>query len=230
MTRRFPAAIHSRKHRRRRLVRLGVLIAFLIAGCGAQSSPSPSDEVPAPAAPILGCLGIEQGECEALARQVLGMVPKARGAPFAVLVHLYGCPKEDPCPRTLDVREAVITVEYADGGEPVLFSAKGPARAPRIRVVEVRQNRLLDPSSPRVAGVGPFPFEVGHCGLIWQVDFDGSFWLPVGQVDGEASVIVNGESGEMRLLGPNIAEYRNGDGFVARLARFPGAKRIFLCD
>ena len=62
------------------------------------------------------------------------------------------------------------------------------------------------------------------------VDFDGSFWLPVGQVDGEASVIVNGESGEMRLLGPNIAEYRNGDGFVARLARFPGAKRIFLCD
>jgi hypothetical protein len=212
------------------LILRGALIAVLVAGCGAQPSPLMTAEVPAPAAPILGCLGIEPGECEALARQVLGMVPKARGAPFAVLVHLYGCPKEDPCPRTLDVREAVVTTEYADGGEPVLFSAMGPARNPRFRGLEMRQNRLVDPSSPRVAGVGPFPFEVGHCGLTWQVDFDGSFWLPVGQVDGEASVIVNSETGEMRLLGPNIAEYRNDDGFVARLARFPGAKRIFLCD
>ena len=62
------------------------------------------------------------------------------------------------------------------------------------------------------------------------VDFDGSFWVPVGQVDGEAPGIINSESGQMRLLGPNLAEYSGTKGFSMNLARWPGPKRFFLCD
>jgi hypothetical protein len=66
--------------------------------------------------------------------------------------------------------------------------------------------------------------------LLWHVDFDGSFWLPIGEADGDAPPMINSDTGQMRLLGPNLAEYRNDDGFVVTLARFPGPKHLWLCD
>jgi hypothetical protein len=51
----------------------------------------------------------------------------------------------------------------------------------------------------------------------------------VGAVDNDASGFINGESGQMRLLTPNLAQYEGPRGFAARLARFPGAKRFWLC-
>jgi hypothetical protein len=87
----------------------------------------------------------------------------------------------------------------------------------------------IQPRSERVGGPGPIAFEVGHCGLSHVVDFDGSFWIPVGQLDGDASVVINGESGHMALVGPNLAVYQGANGFSAQLARFPGPKHLWLC-
>jgi hypothetical protein len=53
--------------------------------------------------------------------------------------------------------------------------------------------------------------------------------VPLGEIDGDASPVINSDSGQMRLLGPNLAEYRNAQGFEARLARFPGPKHVWLC-
>jgi hypothetical protein len=204
-------------------------MALLVAACAPQPSSSLDAEELVPDVHVLGCLSIEQLECEFVADRATAVLPPARGVPFAILVHLYGCPNDGPCPRTLDARDGTLTAEYIDGGEPIQLSVAGPAGSPRFDEVEVGWSGLQRPSSRRAAGVGPFPFDVGHCGLTWQVDFDGSFWLPIGQADGDASATINNDSGEIRLLGPTLAEYRNADGFVATLARFPGPKHVWLC-
>ena len=87
---------------------------------------------------------------------------------------------------------------------------------------------LLTPSSVAATGPGPFPFTVGHCGLLWQVDFDRSFWVPVGHVDAEAGGLIGGEDGQIRLLNPDLAVYA-GDAWEVQLIRFPGPKHVFLC-
>jgi hypothetical protein len=209
------------------------IAALAVAACTPQASPSPAAPSPvveaAPAGPVLGCLSIEQAECEFVANQALAVLPAARGVPFAIIVNLGGCPIDGPCRRSLEVRKGMITAEYVDGGEPTRLSVTGPPQSPRFGEDKTAWSGLLQPSSPRISGVGPFPFDLGHCGLSWQVDFDGSFWLPIGQIDGDAPEVINNDTGEMRLLGPNLAEYRNPGGFVAQLARFPGPKHGWLC-
>ena len=214
-----------------RRVAAAIVVGLAAAAC-ATTNPSGSPLASEPAAQpafVLGCLSIVQLECEFVAEQILAEVPEDRGAPFSILVQLFGCPNDGPCPPSLTARTGMVTVEYADRVEPVNATVAGPPGSPRFGEQMFEFAGLSQPASPRVAGVGPFPFELGHCGLTWQVDFDGSFWVPIGLVDGDASPIINNDSGQMRLLGPNVAEYRNADGFVATLARFPGPKHIWGC-
>jgi hypothetical protein len=178
---------------------------------------------------VLACIGIEEAECHFVAEQIAAQLPVARGPAFAIEIQLYGCPNDGPCPRTLAVREGKATVEYADRGEPIDFGLAGPPQAPRIAVQEGFWLGLSEPQSPRVAGPGPFPFDVGHCGISHVIDFDGSFWLPVGLIDGDASGIINSEHGVMTLLAPNVVEFRGEGGFSARLVRFPGPKHFWGC-
>ncbi len=204
-----------------------LFLAFLTGAC-TPPSPSESGDHAAPAF-VLGCLSIEQPECEAVAQAAVARAPAARGGPFAITVYLYGCPNDGPCPRTLAAREGKVTLECTDGDEPIDLSVTGPPDAPRFAVVDTAWSGLQQPSSARAEGPGPFDFELGHCGLTWQVDFDGSFWVPVGQVDGDASGAINAERGKMLLLGPNVARYAGETGFLATLARFPGPKHVWLC-
>ena len=215
----------------RTAVALGLLALIVAAGCSPtdpSAAPSVEPNEPTPAQ-VLGCLSIGAAECQFVAEQVVARLPDERGAPFAIVIQLYGCPNDGPCPMTLGVREGKVTVEYADGGEPIEVTVAGPPQAPRFGDAPMAWSGLIDPSSPRVAGQGPFPFELGHCGLTWQVDFDGSFWVPIGQVDGDSSGVINSERGRMVLLGPNLAQYRGETGFTAQLARFPGPKHVWLC-
>lgn len=209
-----------------------IVVGLAAAACAPTSpSGSPLASEPAAAEPafVLGCLSIDELECRLVAEQILAEVPDDRGNPFTVQVQLFGCPNDGPCPHSLTARTGMVTVDYADGVEPVSATVAGPPGAPRFGERMFEFAGLSQPSSPRVAGVGPFPFDVGHCGITWQVDFDGSFWVPIGLVDGDASAIINNDTGQMRLLGPNLAEYRNAEGFVVSLARFPGAKHIWGC-
>ena len=178
---------------------------------------------------VLGCLSIEPDECAFVAEQVRAELPPARGVPFTIQVQLFGCPDGEPCPRTLAARDGIVTVEYADRAEPITASVAGPPDAPRFGQQDLGWLGISQPASARVQGTGPFPFDMGHCGLTWKVDFDGSFWVPIGQVDGDDSAIVGNASGQIRLLGSNHAEFRGDRGFVAQLARFPGPKHIWGC-
>ena len=180
---------------------------------------------------VVGCISIQAAECRFVADQIVKSLPRGRGAPFAVEIQLYMCELENaPCPPSLDARRGKAVVEFLDEGEPLELTLRGPPESPFIAKQDAFYLGLTNPSSARVNGVGPFEYEMGHCGVLHVIDFDGSFWLPVGQVDGDSPTIVNAESGTMRLLGPSLAEFRGDSGFTVQLARFPGPKHFWGCD
>lgn len=217
-----------------RLVAMLSAIAIAVATCGPAPTVSPTPTAAAPAPPagiVVGCASIESVECHFVAEQILAALPAERGRPFSIEIQLSGCANEGPCPPTLAAREGRAVVDYVDAAEPITVSLHGPPQTPRIAVqAGMTWSEPVQPTSPQVPGPGPFPFELGHCGLSHVVDFDGSFWVPVGPVDGDAPGMINGESGQMRLLGPDLALYEGPTGFNAHLARFPGPKQVFLCD
>jgi hypothetical protein len=180
---------------------------------------------------VLGCLSITDAECRFLAQQVLATLPAERGAPFSIQIQLYQCENPDvPCPQTLDVRQGKAVVEFTDGEMPIDLSLGWPSLAPTIAPIDTFYLGLSHPSSPRVVGGGPFPYDMGHCGLTHVIDFDGSYWVPVGQVDGDHPTVINAESGSMLLINPNLAEFHGDSGFMVQLARFPGPKHFWGCD
>lgn len=207
---------------------IAVVAAF--AACSPAPSGEPTTTEGAAAQLVIGCLGIRPDECQLVVDVLLPQLPKDRGVPFAVEVWLPTCDNADPCPQSLAFRDGSLTVEYANGAEPISYFVDGPPATLELSVARQSWLGPFQATSPRVNGAGPFPFDLGHCGLLWQVDSDGSFWLPIGPVDGDASELINADSGRIALLGPNLAEYRNARGFVTQLARMPGAKFVFGRD
>lgn len=210
---------------------------LLLVLCAACAAPEPSEPSGSRAASpeaagafLLGCIGIDQPECQSVSQKVAGRLPAERGLPFSIVIELYDCADSAPCPPSLAARQGRATAEYVGGAEPIVFELAGPPETPAIHEARFMWSGLIAPSSARVPGPGPFPYEVGHCGLTWQVDFDGSFWLLVGQIQPGAFALINGESGTIRLLDANHAVYTSPTGFTAQLVRFPGPKHIWLCD
>jgi hypothetical protein len=225
---------------RRRLIPILAVVTSALAACQPSTSPSPTagetssaaatEEVP-PAELVLGCIGIGQAECELVAQQIVATLPEDRGPAFTIQVMLHGCAIPDaPCPQTLAARDGRAIVEFTDGGEPIQLALQGPPQAVGIEEVDASWSGLIQPGSPKAPGPGPFSFDVGHCGISHVVDFDGSFWVPVGVVDGDAPGVLNGETGQIGIVAVNRAQYLGPGGFVVQLARFPGPKYLFLCD
>jgi hypothetical protein len=217
------------------------LLALAVAACDvvtpASVAPSATQaEVVVPPAPtgaeVVSCISIQTPECSEVAERILAALPGALGDPFSIQVRLFRCANDaQVCPRSLAAREGQVVVEYPDGGEVRVFHVEGPPVAP---VIELEDDVVLtdpiQPGSPPVAGSGPFEFEVGHCGLAHVVDFNGSFWVLVGPIDGEQPVLINSERGLIRLQNQDRAQYVGAQNVVFQLARFPGAKRFQLCD
>ena len=236
-----------------RVVVLGSLVTAL-AACGTSVGSSPptnpaasgggpstigpiSTLVPTatPEAPrrelVVGCMSIDDAECRFLVQQIVATLPTERGQAFAVEIQLYRCENPNiPCPKSLSARIGKAVIEFLDGEEPIELSLKGPPLTPEMTPQDAFYLGLSHPSSPRVVGAGPFPYDMGHCGVTHVIDFDGSYWLPIGQVDGDHRTIINAESGSMRLIAPELAEFRGDSGFTVRLARFPGPKHFWGCD
>ena len=180
---------------------------------------------------MLGCISVDDAECQFLARTILAGLPPERGVPFALEIQLFQCENPDlPCPKSLTARQGKAVAEFLDEGEPIDLFIQGPPLTPTITEQEAFYLGLTNPSSERVVGAGPFPYDMGHCGVLHVIDFDGSFWVPVGQVDGDHPTIINAESGSMRLIAQDRAEFRGDSGFTVQLARFPGPKHFWGCD
>lgn len=203
-----------------------IVLAGLLAGaCAPTAEPTPEP----PGVPqIVACLDIDPGPCNAIVLQVAAALPAAGGQPVSVQVQLAAC-DAPPCGPGMVTGQA--TVEWADGREPVLFRFLGPAAAPELEVVEdARWSGVVQPTSQRVAPGVPVPYTLGHCGLQHVVDFDGSFWVPIGDLDLSNPAIFNAVEGTMQLTAPNRAQFASGGRIIATLARFPGPKHFWLCD
>jgi len=214
-------------------VLVGLTLVLAVAGCSSGPTEVPSGSPAPTTAPvpelILGCTSITAVECRFVAEAVLANVPPERLPAISLQVTLYGCAVVPDCARSLLVREGEAIVEFSDGREPLMFSLSGPPDAPAIVETEIGWSGLLLAQSPPAGGPGPFPFEVGHCGLWNSVDFDTSWWVPIGEVDGDIPAMINSEQGQIRLLTPTTAEFVSPAGSRVTLARFPGAKHLRLC-
>jgi hypothetical protein len=82
------------------------------------------------------------------------------------------------------------------------------------------------------------PFELGHCGLMGPVDFDGSLWDPSGGHNGRGGPLSDDQVGELInatpvrifLLDPATALLVTPGNAFALLSRHDGAREYGLCD
>ena len=221
-------------------VAMGALLAAAFTACEAappSAAPTPtatSVAVKPPGPPqALACIDVNAVECNQVSRLLQGMLPGERGDPFAVQVWLMPCLAnvDAPCPKSLAARQGPATVEYADEGPPLVYHVAGQPLDPSVDLQVVGPwSDPIQPGSPQADGPGPYDFEVGHCGILHVVDFDGSFWVLVGQVDGEEPALLNADTGSIQLLTQERARYVSSNGATFELARFPGARRFQLCD
>lgn len=208
---------------RRRSRACAAILAALLAGCGPTGDPTPPLLT---RAEIIGCFGVEEAECSVVTDAVAAALPAERGVPTTMLVQLAEC---DPGTCGPGQISGQVTVEWADGGQPLLLRFDGPPDGPVFGLVkDVGWSGLLNPTSKRVAPGVVVPFTLGHCGLLHVVDFDGSFWVPVGVVHNDP-VTINAADGQMQLIAPNRAQFASGGKLIATLARFPGPKHFWLC-
>ncbi|HTK43774.1 MAG TPA: hypothetical protein VL749_00275 [Patescibacteria group bacterium] len=202
-----------------------VVAALLFVGCGPTAEATPVEPDPEQ---IIGCVGIPADACRSITDHLPVVLPAGRGRPATIQVVSSSC-GDVPCPPGAVSGRA--TAEWADGGAPVLVTFEGLAANPRFLVIgDARWSGLVQPRSQRVLPGAAVPFTLGHCGLLHVVDFDGSFWVPLGQLDPDAPASINSADGQMQLVGPNRARFATGGRVIATLARFPGPRHFWLCD
>ena len=211
----------------RRFLPSALALGIFLGACSTtEPTPGPAEE-PAGGPQIVACIGIEPLPCNALILQAAAALPADRGQPLSLQVVLAEC---DGPPCGPGMISGQVTAEWVDGGEPVMVGFLGLAAAPEFKLVDAAWSGVVQPRSERVAPGVPVPFTLGHCGLLHVVDFDGSLWVPVGQVDLDAPEMINAADGQMQLVAPNRAQFSKGGKLIATLARFPGPKHVWLCD
>ena len=81
-------------------------------------------------------------------------------------------------------------------------------------------------------------FQLGHCGLISPIDFDGALWDPVAGHDGfggpldedQVGELINSTAVALVLVEPDLAELRTPRQAVVTLVRHVGGRPYNLCD
>lgn len=231
--------------RGRRAFRATLLVALTVAGCIGHGDGTPPvipttvvEQPPMLDTAFLGCANVTLEECTAIGQAAVNKVHIDRpGVVVVVEVELFACRDEaTTCPPSLSARPGRVTVEL-DGLEPVWYDVSGDRAEPIVELVTGGCPplcwELSKAQSAVVSGSGPFRYTLSHCGINHFVDFDNSWWVVVGTVQGESLGGMGGSPGEIRLLGENLAEYREdntaiGRGtYTATLARFPGPKYIW---
>jgi hypothetical protein len=69
-----------------------------------------------------------------------------------------------------------------------------------------------------------YAYDTSHCGLAYDLDFDGSFWEPVDPAPGDAQpdFFINPDQGSITLASEEEAVYESSDGQTVKLRRIDG--------
>lgn len=87
------------------------------------------------------------------------------------------------------------------------------------------------PASARVRQGVEYVYETGHCGLRYELDFDGSMWVPINPNSGRQapSFFINYDKGTIVLVDEDTARYTASTGGVVELRRLPGPAVTYNC-
>jgi len=88
----------------------------------------------------------------------------------------------------------------------------------------------VEPTSDEGIPAGPQQIELGHCGIYSGIDFGGSWWDPVGPVDGDHPDAINAADGTLTIQDPDHATFTSKGGLTVELVRHEGEKYLPLCQ
>ena len=205
---------------------VAVLLVALLVACGSPERDPPPE--PTPRVERVACISVPAAQCAELAAGAAGRLGPGVVV-LSTMVHSW-C-DVDPCPPGLPPRTNGNVFLEVDGPLRLVDVAlkTEPTGVVRFEEPAIETSALITPTSLRV-GPGPMRFKFEHCGLNSPIDFDGSLWDPVGEIDGDAADAINAAVGQIALLEPQRARFRSDGGFTVDLVRRDGAKSYPLCD
>lgn len=134
--------------------------------------------------------------------------------------------------RTVRISAATLMLALTSCG---LFSrgeSLPPHTSPTHRSEPLNNERSrIWPRSAQVEVGVEYVYESGHCGLTFDLDFDGSFWKAVNpNGDNEPpSFFINYDKGYITLVSEDEAQYEASTGQVVELHRIDGPIAIGGC-
>ena len=210
----------------RRAAAWTLLAALGLAAC-ATPEPSPTSIEPLDRSYSLACLSVPQLECETIASALVGRITEP-GDVVAITVHAFSCDAVRCAPGFGARPNGEGVVELANPGRISVVGIRSAGGVlDFVGVPDVRATTIDPRTAP--AGGQNLPFALGHCGLDSPIDADRSLWDPIGQIDGDASEVVNAASGTISFLAPRAARFLTDAGFRVDLVRRGGSKLYRLC-
>lgn len=105
-----------------------------------------------------------------------------------------------------------------------------PTTSPSFVTIDANRARVW-PASAQVEPGQRYIYQAPHCGLTWNLDFDGSFWRAINpEPTKEApSFFINSDSGYITLVSSDEAQYEASTGEVVELRRIDGPVIIPGC-
>ena len=189
------------------------------------AAPSGIDLSSVPAA----CVGLAADDCRRVVAQLSTIVPASSAVTY-IQVGPFGCANGEGCaPSLADRPQGDITLEAGVGALSYHVTASGGGAELTIE----RQDAfgvLLGPESQAPVTAGARPFTLGHCGLWSGIDAGGSWWDPVGAVDGDHPDAINAADGTLTILDPDHASFTSQGGLTVQLVRHQGDKYLPLCQ
>ena len=175
------------------------------------------------------CFGLGVDDCSRVVAQLSTIVPAGTAATY-IQVGPFGCATDQGCAPSLAERpQGDVTLEAGAGALSYHVTATGDG--PQLTIE--RQDAfgvLLGPTSQAPVTAGARPFSLGHCGLWSGIDAGGSWWDPVGPVDGDHPDAINAAEGTLTIIDPDHATFMSRGGLTVQLQRHEGAKYLPLCQ
>ena len=192
------------------------LVPSASAAPATATAPASASATPAPSPAIAGaiaCIGLDVSPCDLILRASLAALPS--GHPVIVAA------------QVLADRVVLFTADASQPFEVTIEAGTGPA--PTAHAQRADWNRL-ESRSKKTHAATPEPFTLVHCGLLYDVDYDGSFWDLTGFAAADVSELINSAEGTIQLIDARTAEFRSSAGFTARLARRDGPTYVSVCS
>lgn len=199
------------------------LVAVAIVGCEDETESTPPG---LEAGPPTACVSIPADRCE----RAVAAVNERHGrlAPVSH-VEVHGALCAGPCPEDEAAAwRAIVAVEFSDGRPPETATLQVTGAEAAWQRMQIPWGRVEPASAPMPAR--ELRIQLGHCGLSSGIDVDGSFWDPVGPIDGADETLINASNATFRLVGPNHGTLQVHDGPIVQLVRHVGPKHLLACD